>query len=197
MLHRFAIREDWQPLVDLMNRGILSFEPNYSEQTYRRWQAYAANSHQIERFSFWWLLGLLLLLAIVALAIVLVRQHLKKANNKTLQLREQLDYWKNHDEVTSLPNRRHITRLLTSWLDDATPLSVLMFDFPRQNEVFENFGQRLGEVTKEAYAKRVQKSLRKHYPEAQLAYWYHHYFVVVVPNVNKDKEVIEIRFEFY
>ncbi|WP_220720965.1 EAL domain-containing protein [Agarivorans litoreus] len=192
MMHRFAIREDWQPLVDLMNRGILSFETNYNEQTYRRWQAYSARNEHLGQLSYWWFLGLSLFFACGALLIVLVRRHLKKANNKTTQLREQLDYWKNHDEVTSLPNRRHITRLLTNWLDDATPLSVLMFDFPRQNEVFENFGQRLGEVTKEAYAKRVQKSLRKHYPEAQLAYWYHHYFVVVVPNVNKDKDVIEI-----
>ncbi|MGY5449894.1 putative bifunctional diguanylate cyclase/phosphodiesterase [Agarivorans sp. MS3-6] len=190
--HQFAIRDDWEPLVTLFNRSINSQEANFTEQSYHRWQAYAAPHKQASLFSYWWFLGVLLVAAITASITLLVRQQLSRASHKNLLLREQLDYWKNHDEVTGLPNRRQITRLITNWLDDAMPLSVLMFDFPRQNEVFENFGQRLGEVTKEAYAKRVQKSLKKHYPDAQLAYWYHHYFVVVVPQINKDKEVIEI-----
>ncbi|MDO6686205.1 MULTISPECIES: putative bifunctional diguanylate cyclase/phosphodiesterase [unclassified Agarivorans] len=190
--HQFAIRDDWKPLVALLNRGLLSMDEAQLAQSYQRWQAYSAQSGDATSISYWWFVGLLMALFVVSISVILLRQKFVKANLKSTQLREQLEYWKNHDEVTGLPNRRHVTRLLTSWLDDAVPLSVLMFDFPRQNEVFENFGQRLGEVTKEAYAKRVQKSLRKHYPEAQLAYWYHHYFVVVVPNVNKDKEVIEI-----
>ncbi|WP_411991721.1 putative bifunctional diguanylate cyclase/phosphodiesterase [Agarivorans sp. DSG3-1] len=190
--HQFAIRDDWKPLVALLNRGLLSMDDAQLAQSYQRWQAYSAQSGDATSISYWWFVGLLMALFVVSISVILLRQKFVKANLKSTQLREQLEYWKNHDEVTGLPNRRHVTRLLTSWLDDAVPLSVLMFDFPRQNEVFENFGQRLGEVTKEAYAKRVQKSLRKHYPEAQLAYWYHHYFVVVVPNVNKDKEVIEI-----
>ncbi len=189
--HQFAIREDWQPLVDLLNRGLVSIDTERSEQRYSYWQSYAASGSSIS-VSLWWLMMLLLLAAIAGSAAVLIRNRFAKAKLHLHQLREQLDYWKNHDPVTGLPNRRHITRMLSSWLDDAVPLSVLMFDFPRQNEVFENFGQRLGEVTKEAYAKRVQKGLCSRYPEAQLAYWYHHYFVVVVPNINNEKDVVDI-----
>jgi len=189
--HQFAIREDWQPLVDLLNRGLVSIDAERSQQRYSRWQSYAANGPSYF-ISSWWLMMVVLLVAIAGSAAVLVKNKFAKAKAHSQQLREQLEYWKNHDPVTGLPNRRHITRMLSSWLDDAIPLSVLMFDFPRQNEVFENFGQRLGEVTKEAYAKRVQKGLSSRYPEAQLAYWYHHYFVVVVPNINNDKDVVDI-----
>ncbi|WP_432462945.1 putative bifunctional diguanylate cyclase/phosphodiesterase [Agarivorans sp. QJM3NY_33] len=190
--HRFAVRDDWPMLVSLLNRGLNSLEPNFSQQSYHRWQSIVATTQPSNTVSYWWGLGLLLLFIVIGTGFLFIQQKFHRLKYKATLLREQLDYWKNHDEVTGLPNRRHMTRLIADWLDDALPMSVLMFDFPRQNEVFENFGQHLGEVTREAYAKRVQKSLRRHYPEAQLGYWYHHYFVVAIPTVNRDKEVIAI-----
>ncbi len=187
--HRFAVADEHEILLNLLNRGIATLPDSHFEQRYDYWLS--QNPTQETGMTLPVTRIIMVLCSILALILIWLfnRRSLRRQRAHSQSLEAQLEHWKTHDDSTGLPNRHMLTQMLEDHLVAAKPISVLMFDFPRQEEIYENFGQRLGEAAKEAYAKRVNMRIKQRYPDATLAFWHHHYFVVLLPAVLEEDKL--------
>ncbi|MFP4331420.1 MAG: diguanylate cyclase domain-containing protein [Spirochaetaceae bacterium] len=100
----------------------------------------------------------------------LIMERLREAHNDIEQERDELErayenisYLANHDNLTGLPNRRHIEEkldLLTEGAKDGAKAAAFYIDLDRFKPVNDSAGHLVGDQVLAAAARRIRKSLR-------------------------------------
>lgn len=119
----------------------------------------AANFWTLHSFQFGALFDMLMFTRVLMLR----SQELHKAAERAIVERDTLHLLAHADPLTGLPNRRELNNTLETWLQQATPdsiLAVYMLDLDGFKQVNDQYGHDVGDELLIAVAQRLQGHLR-------------------------------------
>ncbi|MYL27262.1 MULTISPECIES: sensor domain-containing diguanylate cyclase [Halomonadaceae] len=116
-----------------------------------------------------------------------IRLDLEAEINERRRLEEQLRYLATHDELSTLPNRRHFLEQAEKEVERAIrhgrPLSLLMIDMDHFKRINDQYGHSTGDEVIQAFAERCQGMLRKSDTAARIG---GEEFSVLLPETGND-----------
>ncbi|MBU2115348.1 MAG: transporter substrate-binding domain-containing protein [Gammaproteobacteria bacterium] len=164
-LSLIAVRKDYQPLVDILNKGLRSISQNERQQLYRKWFSFqitqGINKEQLNRLM--WQIGgvVLLLLGFFAFWNLSLRREVARRRSAEQKLR----FLATHDELTRLPNRSLIKeRIEQALLQHARHneiMALLFIDLDGFKDVNDAHGHDIGDELLLKLAMLLQDAVRK------------------------------------
>ncbi|MGO3739369.1 MAG: transporter substrate-binding domain-containing diguanylate cyclase [Marinomonas foliarum] len=154
---RFAVRDDWAPLLSIMQKGLDSITPQQKRDIYRYWINLDASNNRSSTKDY---LFIAALVGLVAILLVLFSWALRKrARLKMQRLTQRIEEQKKiekelkklatTDALTGTYNRRAILEMAQidyqKCLDEGLPFSVLMIDIDNFKQVNDQYGHEIGD----------------------------------------------------
>ncbi|WP_445766169.1 transporter substrate-binding domain-containing protein [Rheinheimera sp.] len=160
-----AVRKDYQPLIEILNKGLRSISQNERQQLYQKWFSFqitqGINKEQLNRLM--WQIGgvVLLLLGFFAFWNLSLRREVARRRSAEQKLR----FLATHDELTRLPNRSLIKeRIEQALLQHARHneiMALLFIDLDGFKEVNDAHGHDIGDELLLKLAMLLQDAVRK------------------------------------
>ncbi len=160
-----AVRDDWQPLVTLLNRGVDSLTQEHSEDLKRKWYGYQLEQGWTdeELFELVMKVGSVVLLIIVGFGIW--NSRLRKEIKARKAAERRIRHIATHDELTGLPNRNLMQDRLEQSLHQSErtqkPFAVLFLDLDGFKQINDDFGHNYGDELLIQAAQRMKNLLRR------------------------------------
>ncbi len=147
-----------QQLVQMRARFDVEREVQVADQLRQENELKQARlDRQVQRTWLWFLVSLLATLSVLFLAFMAY---------KSRQLRLHLDRLAHTDELTRLPNRRHVLERARAECERArrheTPLSVAVIDLDHFKQINDRHGHAAGDAVLRAFAELCARELRQH-----------------------------------
>jgi diguanylate cyclase (GGDEF)-like protein len=163
---RFAVRDDWPIFVSILQKGLDSISLRQKKMISEKWLS--INYDPGVNYSLiWTIIGFasFLVLAITLWNIIL---------NKRVKVRtSQLSYSANYDKLTGLPNRFLTLDRLKQSINEAhlksKKIAVVSIEIDNFKTINSNFGTCAGDQVLQAFAQRLQNSLREHQQVGRLS----------------------------
>lgn len=151
-------RHSEQQLLQLRARFDVEREVQVADQLRQENELKQARlDRQVQQTWLWFLISLLAILSLLFLAFVAY---------KSRQLRLHLDRLAHTDELTRLPNRRHVLERARAECERArrhdTPLSVAVIDLDHFKQINDRHGHAAGDAVLRAFAELCRRELRQH-----------------------------------
>lgn len=102
-------------------------------------------------------------------------------------LQEQLEHHAYFDDVTGLPNIRHLNDKLTNLINHRRSFGIILFDIHQLQKINNSLGQAFTNEVLKLIAHRLQQSLPSHYYLARMT---GDHMVVLMLNVSKQEELL-------
>ncbi|ASG66239.1 hypothetical protein CEW91_08860 [Idiomarina piscisalsi] len=160
-----AVRDDWQPLVTLLNRGINSLTPQQRDALKRKWYGYELEQgwSDEELLELGMKIGSVVLLVILSFGIW--NSRLRKEIKARKAAERHIRHIATHDELTGLPNRNLMQDRLEQSLRQSErtqkPFSVLFLDLDGFKQINDDFGHNYGDELLVQAAQRMKTLLRR------------------------------------
>ena len=164
-LSLIAVRKDYQPLVEILNKGLRSISQNERQQLYRKWFSFqitqGINKEQLNRLM--WQIGgvVLLLLGFFVFWNLSLRREVALRRAAEQKLR----FLATHDELTRLPNRslikERIEQALLQHARHNEMMALLFIDLDGFKEVNDVHGHDIGDELLLKLAMLLQDAVRK------------------------------------
>lgn len=160
-----AVRDDWQPLVMALNRGIDSVTQSERSQLRQKWYGFELEQgwSNEELLDIAMKVGSVVLLVIVAFAIW--NSRLRKEIKLRKAAERQIRHIATHDELTGLPNRNLMQDRLEQTLSQnertGKPFAVLFLDLDGFKKINDDFGHSYGDELLVQAAHRMNSLLRR------------------------------------
>ncbi|MDV6316919.1 diguanylate cyclase domain-containing protein [Idiomarina sp. HP20-50] len=160
-----AIRDDWQPLVMALNRGIDSVTENERRQLRQKWYGFQLEQgwSNEELLDIAMKVGSIVLLVIVGF--VIWNSRLRKEIKLRKAAERRIRHIATHDELTGLPNRNLMQDRLEQTLNQnertGKPFAVLFLDLDGFKKINDDFGHNYGDELLIHAAQRMSTLLRR------------------------------------
>lgn len=160
-----AVRDDWQPLVMALNRGIDSITESERSQLRQKWYGFELEQgwSNEELLDIAMKVGSVVLLIIVGFAIW--NSRLRKEIKLRKAAERQIRHIATHDELTGLPNRNLMHDRLEQFLSQnertGKPFAVLFLDLDGFKKINDDFGHSYGDELLIQAAHRMNSLLRR------------------------------------
>lgn len=160
-----AVRDDWQPLVTLLNRGINSLTPQQRDALKRKWYGYELEQgwSDEELLELGMKIGSVVLLVILSFGIW--NSRLRKEIKARKAAERRIRHIATHDELTRLPNRNLMQDRLEQSLRQSErtqkPFAVLFLDLDGFKLINDDFGHNYGDELLIQAAQRMKNLLRR------------------------------------
>lgn len=160
-----AVRDDWQPLVTALNRGIDSVTQSERSQLRQKWYGFELEQgwSNEELLDIAMKVGSVVLLVIVAFAIW--NSRLRKEIKLRKAAERQIRHIATHDELTGLPNRNLMQDRLEQTLSQnertGKPFAVLFLDLDGFKKINDDSGHSYGDELLVQAAHRMNSLLRR------------------------------------
>jgi diguanylate cyclase (GGDEF)-like protein len=160
-----AVRDDWQPLVTILNRGINSLTPQQRDALKRKWYGYKLEQgwSDEELLELGMKIGSVVLLVILSFGIW--NSRLRKEIKARKAAERHIRHIATHDELTGLPNRNLMQDRLEQSLRQSErtqkPFSVLFLDLDGFKQINDDFGHNYGDELLVQASQRMKTLLRR------------------------------------
>ena len=160
-----AVRDDWQPLVTLLNRGINSLTPQQRDALKRKWYGYELEQgwSDEELLELGMKIGSVVLLVILSFGIW--NSRLRKEIKARKAAERHIRHIATHDELTGLPNRNLMQDRLEQSLRQSErtqkTFSVLFLDLDGFKQINDDFGHNYGDELLVQASQRMKTLLRR------------------------------------
>lgn len=94
-----------------------------------------------------------------------------------------------YDEITDLPNERHVLKVLKDNIDNKNPMAVIVFEIDRLTTIKASIGTYYSEQMLRIAAERLRNEMPESYLLGKLRV---DQFVVIVPNVKSESAQLDI-----
>ena len=193
---RFAVRDDWAPLLSIMQKSLDSITALQKRDIYRYWinldssdgWAWTKNYRLIAT------VGALVMIALILLGwgwrkrAALKMQRLTQRIEEQKKIEEELKNLATTDELTGTYNRRAILEIahteLQTCQDEGQPFSVLLMDIDHFKQVNDQYGHEVGDRVIRAIVKVCRDTLKaKHI--GHIGRLGGEEFVIVLPKIDQ------------
>lgn len=105
------------------------------------------------------------------------------------ELQKELKRHSFFDDVTDLPNIRHINEKLLEFIQMRKPFGMIMFEIHQLQKITNSLGHALTNELLKSIAKRLQQSLPSHYFLARMT---GDYMAVLMPNAKTEEDLLAV-----
>ncbi|RUO79779.1 hypothetical protein CWI84_09120 [Idiomarina tyrosinivorans] len=161
----FGVRDDWQPLVMLLNRAITDIDPAEKLNIRRKWYSFELEQgwSDEELLDIGLKAGSAVL--VVVLAFLIWNSRLRREIERRKAAERQIRYIATHDELTGLPNRNlfrdRLSVMLTQHERERAAFALMFLDLDGFKEVNDEHGHDYGDRLLVEAAQRMRDMLRK------------------------------------
>ena len=195
---RFAVRDDWAPLLSIMQKGLDSITAQQKRDIYRYWINLDSSDNwsfaKDYRFIVTVIIGVALLLALFGWAMRrrarLKLQRLTQRIEEQKKIEQELKSLATTDALTGTYNRRAILEMAQTdyqkCLDEGQPFSVLMIDIDHFKQVNDQYGHEVGDRVIKAVVS-VCSDILKAKDAGHIGRFGGEEFVVLLPKMNQKE----------
>lgn len=160
-----AVRDDWQPLITLLNRGIDKLQNQEREALKRKWYGYEIEQGWTDEE----LLGVVMKAGSIVLLVIIGfgiwNSRLRKEIKARKAAERRIRHIATHDELTGLPNRNLMQDRIEQSLNQSErtqkSFAVLFLDLDGFKQINDDFGHTYGDEILIQAAQRMNSVLRR------------------------------------
>ena len=184
---RLMIRNDYAPLLPMINRAIASIDENTKKDLFGRWISVEMQTgYSREKINKMLLVAFALFALLLAWALTLVIQIRRRKRAEAA-----LDRLANYDQLTQIYNRHKIDLLLKQQLSLAKRyskhFSILFFDIDDFKAINDTYGHKTGDTVLRELASLVQSNIR----ESDLfGRWGGEEFLILCPESDQQEAAV-------
>ncbi|NRA85644.1 MAG: diguanylate cyclase, partial [Gammaproteobacteria bacterium] len=161
---RFAIRNDWQPLVNIFDKAVLKITATERLTLFEQWLKYSLTVEAKYRELIDFIIPISILLFGVFFCFVYWNKRLINEIKLRTQLQSKFEYQAKHDELTGLPNRAQLKeaikeKLLSHHQRDER-LLCLFIDLNGFKAINDSYGHDVGDILLIQFSRRLSNHLR-------------------------------------